>query len=264
LGRAGSCRDSILIPIKVRPLPTVKIIDKNISPFCEGESASFSVSGANQYLISPLYNYTKLANNIFKVSPRVSVQYIISGFDQFGCEGKDTVNIDVKPSPFVVIRPSDTVIARGQQLNIMAQGGTSYNWSPKTDILGSSQESEIAIKPDSDIVYTVDVTAANGCKTKGIAIIYVKQDPNPSSSIMSNNLGQVLIYPNPAHEYLTIETNEQVRLTLFNSLGSQVLERDIKFNKIDISISHLANGLYTALLETKTGLRKISKIEILK
>lgn len=264
LGRAGNCSDSLLIPIKVRPLPTVKIIDKNISPFCEGESASFSVSGANQYLISPLYNYTKLANNTFKVSPRVSVQYIIRGFDQFGCEGKDTVNIDVKPSPFLVLRPSDTVIARGQQLNIMAQGGTSYNWSPKTYILGSSQESEISIKPDSDIVYTVDVTAANGCKTKGIAIIYVKQDPNPSSSISLNNLGQVLIYPNPAHEYLTIESNEKVHLTLFNPLGTQVLEQDITNNKIEISIRHLANGLYTVLLETKTGLRKISKIEILK
>jgi hypothetical protein len=79
-----------------------------------------------------------------------------------------------------------------------------------------------------------------------------------------NSLGQVLIYPNPAHEYLTIETTENVRLSMFNPLGAQVLEQDIKYNKVDLSISHLANGLYTVFLETKTGLRKISKIEILK
>ena len=55
-----------------------------------------------------------------------------------------------------------------------------------------------------------------------------------------------------------------MHLTLFNPLGTQVLEQDITNNKIEISIRHLANGLYTVLLETKTGLRKISKIEILK
>ena len=145
-----------------------------------------------------------------------------------------------------------------------AIGGVTYKWLPNRYITGSNLTSSINIKPDSDIVYTVDVTAVNGCKTKGIAIVYVKQDPNPSSSIVNDNIGQVVVYPNPASNYLTVESSENLKLYLFNSLGVQVLMRDILGMKTEIDVGQLSNAFYTIMLETKNGLRKIFKIEILK
>lgn len=264
IGRAGNCSDSILIPIKIRPIPDVKIVDKNFSPICEGESIVFNLTGANQYIIAPLYNFSKPTNSSFKVNPKVTTKYIVRGSNQYGCESKDSLLISVNPKPSLIINPKDTTIARGQNLNLSATGGDSYTWLPNRYIIGSNLTSSISIKPDSDIVYTVDVASANGCKTKGLVLVYVKQDPNPPSGIVSDKYGQVLVYPNPASNYLTIETEEKLNFYLFNSIGTQVMMKEIKDKNTQISVEHLSNALYTVMLETKNGLRKIFKIEILK
>lgn len=264
IGRAGNCSDSILIPIKIRPIPDVKIVDKNFSPICEGESIVFNLTGANQYIIAPLYNFSKPTNSSFKVNPKVTTKYIVRGYNQYGCESKDSLLISVNPKPSLIINPKDTTIARGQNLNLSASGGDSYTWLPNRYIIGSNLTSSISIKPDSDIVYTVDVASANGCKTKGLVLVYVKQDPNPPSGIVSDKYGQVLVYPNPASNYLTIETEEKLNFYLFNSIGTQVMMKEIKDKNTQISVEHLSNAMYTVMLETKNGLRKIFKIEILK
>lgn len=264
IGRAGNCSDSILIPIKIRPIPDVKIVDKNFSPICEGESIVFNLTGANQYIIAPLYNFSKPTNSSFNVNPKVTTKYIVRGYNQYGCESKDSLLISVNPKPSLIINPKDTTIARGQNLNLSASGGDSYTWLPNRYIIGSNLTSSISIKPDSDIVYTVDVASANGCKTKGLVLVYVKQDPNPPSGIVSDKYGQVLVYPNPASNYLTIETEEKLNFYLFNSIGTQVMMKEIKDKNTQISVEHLSNAMYTVMLETKNGLRKIFKIEILK
>lgn len=264
IGRAGNCSDSILIPIKIRPIPDVKIVDKNFSPICEGESIVFNLTGANQYIIAPLYNFSKPTNSSFKVNPKVTTKYIVRGSNQYGCESKDSLLISVNSKPSLIVNPKDTTIARGQNLNLSASGGDSYTWLPNRYIIGSNLTSSILVKPDSDIVYTVDVASANGCKTKGLVLVYVKQDPNPPSGIVSDKYGQVLVYPNPASNYLTIETEEKLNFYLFNSIGTQVMMKEIKDKNTQISVEHLSNAMYTVMLETKNGIRKIFKIEILK
>lgn len=264
IGRAGTCRDSLLIPLKVRPIPTVSIQNKNLPPICEGESLGIRASGASQYLVSPLYNLTKLSNDSFRVSPKVGTLYTFRGFNIYGCEGKDSVFVNVNPLPVVTITQSDTVIKRGKKVNVLASGGSSYVWSPNRYIIGATNLPNITTQPDSDIVYTVDVTSSNDCKTKGIAIIYVSQNPNPTTSVQQNYLSQVLIYPNPTSDFLTIESSEKLKVNLYNSQGALVLVQDIENGKSDINVNHLANAIYTLIIENKFGVKKISKIEILK
>ena len=124
--------------------------------------------------------------------------------------------------------------------------------------------SSISVHPDSDIVYTVEVTSSNGCKTKGIAIVYVSQNPNPTGSLLHNTLSQVLIYPNPASNILTIESSENLKISFYNTQGALVLTKEVAHGKSEFNINNLANAIYTLMIENKLGTKKISKIEILK
>ena len=264
VGRAGFCKDSLLIPIKVRPIPTVTIQNKNLPAICVGEFLDIKINGANQYIVSPLYNLTKLSNDSFRVSPNISTQYTIKGTNIYGCEGKDSVYISVNPLPVISITPSDTTISKGYKVNLKATGGSTYFWTPNRYIIGSNNLSSISVQPDSDIVYTVEVTSSNGCKTKGIAIVYVSQNPNPTGSLLHNTLSQVLIYPNPASNILTIESSENLKISFYNTQGALVLTKEVAHGKSEFNINNLANAIYTLMIENKLGTKKISKIEILK
>lgn len=264
LGRAGTCRDSILIPVKIRPIPNVRILNKSQSPICAGENVQIRASGAKQYYLQPLYNITKLLLDSFRLAPLVTTKYIITGANEYGCEGIDSITVNVNPLPSVTISPSNVTMEKGDSLQIIASGGDSYSWSPTQYIHGSHLMNKILIKPDSDIIYQVDVTASNGCKSKGLAIVYVKQNPNPPSAISSPLLGQILVYPNPVKDYLTIESTENFNIQLYNIQGALVLSKSLYEPLSKLDISHLASGQYTLLIEMGSERKKISKIEIIK
>jgi len=264
VGRTGTCRDSILIPIKIRPIPSVSILNKNQSPICAGESILIRTSGAKNYFLKPLYNATKLKNDSFRLAPLVTTKYLVFGANEYGCESMDSISVIVNPLPSLTISPSIITMEKGDSLQIIASGGDSYLWSPTKYIKGSQTSNKILVKPDSDIIYQVEVTSVDGCKSKGLAIIYVKQDPNPPSAISSTILRQILVYPNPAKDFLTIETPELLVMKMYNIQGALVLSQTITEPKARLDINHLASGNYTLLMEAGSKRKKISKIEIIK
>ncbi len=65
---------------------------------------------------------------------------------------------------------------------------------------------------------------------------------------ISTNTPDVIVYPNPANETLTIDTNfkggKNILLTIFNLNGQQLLQRQINDLKTVIDIGTFQNGLY--------------------
>lgn len=122
----------------------------------------------------------------------------------------------------------------------------------------------IMVKPDSDIVYNVKVTSPEGCINKGIAIVYVQQNPNPPSALQNSSLANIVIYPIPASNELNIETTEEMCATIYSLTGSMVKE----FNQFEIkqvlNIGDLAAGTYLLSLESRNGTKKLTKIELVK
>ena len=194
----------------------------------------------------------------------VTTKYLVFGANEYGCESMDSISVIVNPLPSLTISPSNITLEKGDSLQIIASGGVSYLWSPTKYIKGSQASNKILVKPDSDIIYQVEVTSVDGCKSKGLAIIYVKQDPNPPSAISSSILGQILVYPNPAKDFLTIETPELLVMKMYNIQGALVLSQTITEPKARLDINHLASGQYTLLMEAGSKRKKISKIEIIK
>jgi hypothetical protein len=60
------------------------------------------------------------------------------------------------------------------------------------------------------------------------------------------------VFPNPAYDKLTVETEVPVLLNLYNLAGRSVLSEDIEATW-QIPISNLPKGLYSCVVTTKTG-----------
>jgi hypothetical protein len=97
-------------------------------------------------------------------------------------------------------------------------------------------------------LYTVVVTAPNGCSTSSLPYLY--------SSIGENfAMASVSVYPNPANESLNIDFLSDLgssELIIYNKIGSIVARHQLGMmkNKIDLT---LAPGTYTMELRTRDG-----------
>ena len=78
--------------------------------------------------------------------------------------------------------------------------------------------------------------------------INVYADPNAPcfvTSIYENSNDEIVVYPNPANDFITISgINSTARIDLFNNMGMLVLSSIADSNNAIIETSGLAEGLY--------------------
>jgi gliding motility-associated-like protein len=84
--------------------------------------------------------------------------------DTNGCVTAAIVSnkVTVQPKPVIQLLPAAAAMCEGQSLKLTATGGTSYAWSPSTDIDNINSQSP-TVKPMVSTTYKVMVTDANGC-----------------------------------------------------------------------------------------------------
>jgi gliding motility-associated-like protein len=159
---------------------------------CRGDSAiiyaSSAVTGATyQWALNGTFDIANATDSILTVGPTVTTTYTVTITDPNGCAKIDNVTVFVKgvSLPTVTIAPPAPIICKGSEILISATGvqdGTTisnasgYNWDPLG--LGLSQYAAIinpVARPDSNTVYTVTVTGAQGCTGTGTILITIIQ-----------------------------------------------------------------------------------------
>ena len=72
---------------------------------------------------------------------------------------------------------------------------------------------------------------------------------------------QVSVFPNPTNDQLNIQGHDIKQVTIFNTLGQKVLEREAQSNAVSISMKSLPKGVYLLQVMTEDGLdtRKVVK-----
>ena len=90
--------------------------------------------------------------------------------------------------------------------------------------------------------YLVTLTIYSCGKTDSVAILVTTN----SVSITAEKLNAFSIYPNPATQFLNIESssNETTQFKISNALGEILIEGSLSFGKNEILISHLESGVY--------------------
>lgn len=158
------CKDTATKTINIIPAPTANFTN---SPTCIGQVTTFNNGssgdinsynwsfgdGTTSQQESPTHTYLNTGN--FTVR-------LIVGSTQ-GCADTLTRTITVNPLPVINIT-NDTALCPGTGVQLYAQGGIDYVWSPATYLNGANTATPVATPPAPNaITYTVVVTDINQC-----------------------------------------------------------------------------------------------------
>jgi extracellular elastinolytic metalloproteinase len=90
--------------------------------------------------------------------------------------------------------------------------------------------------------YTVTGTDANGCVNT--AMVTQVFDNCTAIKTLAAQATIFSVYPNPNSGSFVVETSETAVLTVLNSVGQVVHQQTTTGSKTNISLDHLANGIY--------------------
>ncbi|RYY55425.1 MAG: T9SS type B sorting domain-containing protein [Chitinophagaceae bacterium] len=176
----GSCTATDDITIVTVPYPAANAgpdttICYNTPAFLRGSH------NGNSFTWSPVSSLSNASVLNPVATPTGSQSYILSSFDTRGCPkpGRDTVLVTMMPR----IRPyagNDTLVVVGQPVQLNAEGGVSYTWSPATGLNDANIKNPVGIynaEVDS-IRYTVTVFDEIGCSDSAyVTVVVFKTNP---------------------------------------------------------------------------------------
>ena len=203
-----SSGDSIVLDI----LPTPNVNLGNDTAVCHGESLLLDAGneGADH-----LWNTGEGSQSII-VNSQGTYSVIVT--NTAGCSAFDTISVVVHALPFVSLG-NDTAICTDAQVTLDAGPSfLNYQWQD-----GSSNEMFTLDGSSGEGIYelSVLVTDSNGCINGDTILVTV----DICTGIKSSGAQSILIYPNPANDFISIKSNEVIRcLTLYNTAGEIVYQ----------------------------------------
>ena len=178
------CSDSITQTVVINPKPLADAgPDQEI---CAGDSVQIggspTGSSTSTFEWSPSASLTNSSSANPIAFPSASVDYRLTVTDQSGCFSFDTVRVNVLSLPTIIASGDDSVCVN-QTVQLNASGGASYEWSPAIWLTDPFSQSPIS-NPLKSVVYTVEGTDVNGCKSidsVSIEVFNVDFDPADTS-----------------------------------------------------------------------------------
>lgn len=165
VARIGSCIANENIVVRTVPYPIANAGPDTTICFNTPGYLQGSHDGSS-FVWSPSNTLTN-AHTLNPVAyPPLTSEYVLSSFDTRGCPkpGRDTVLLTVLPK----IRPyagNDTMVVVGQPLQLNAEGGVAYHWSPPTGLNDVNSKNPVGLYDDAfdSIRYVVRVYNEIGC-----------------------------------------------------------------------------------------------------
>ncbi len=139
------------------PPLTVACEDKFI---CGGGSIQLNVNTGASYAWSPSNTLDNAFTGVPIASPSTTTTYTVTLTDSNGCTGTDEVIVYVNTG--TANAGVDQSICNGTAAQLVATGGTSYQWSPSIGLSNPFIANPLA-SPASTTLYCVTATDINGC-----------------------------------------------------------------------------------------------------
>jgi len=150
------CTTSCSKTLTVNPTPIITVLGD--SPICEGQSSTFTATGALFYSWVGPPGFTATTQNPIVVT--IPGVYLVTGFDANFCQAFSGKALVVNPLPSCKITGPE-FICQGSTATLTGFGGTSYSWSGPGGFSSTSNPIEVSAAG----TYHVTVTDANGCSS---------------------------------------------------------------------------------------------------
>ena len=164
------CTETFSLPVFLKS--TTKTNRTYDTTFCENEEILLSsLNNENLTRWYSLKNTSWSQEEAFVASEADTL--ILEMQDTYECVHYDTINVSISPNPEVTTSGAQTINA-GQQVQISASGGVSYQWEPAEGLNNPNISNPLA-SPSKTTNYQVKVTNQNGCFAYGSVLITVNQ-----------------------------------------------------------------------------------------
>ena len=236
------CKDTVTATVVVEENPEIVLSQTQILA-CIGDSVQILASGADEYS----WNTGEVTENLDIVVDGVTT-YTVTG-NIGGCFGQESVNVIIKPIPLASAQANKTSINTHDSIFFKSVGsvGSDYSWDFKDG--HNSTLSNPNHKFDFAGAYQVQLTVKmGGCEATDSILVYVG-----TVSISENSGIEVLAYPNPAKDEVTIEVNEYSQLELFSISGKLITQRELLEGKNQISLASFSKGIYLAMVKSSSN-----------
>ncbi|MBA4322999.1 MAG: hypothetical protein C0408_09310 [Odoribacter sp.] len=161
---SGTCIPATdAVTVIVKPLPVAMISGDTL--ICSGTSTTLTASGGTTYLWS-----TGATTTSVTVNPSLPSTYTVTATTN-GCTDIAVININILATEQVNAYP-DTTITAGTTVQLHADGGVSWNWTPAWGLSCSNCQDPVAA-PETTSVYTVTAIDSNGCVSSDQVIITI-------------------------------------------------------------------------------------------
>ena len=187
----------------------------------------------------------------------VEYNTVVEGIDSpidFGSDGND---VGAWNSGLTLLPPDTTapVITVTGDNPASVELGDTYTDAGATADGGETVTSTGTVDTTTVGEYTITYSATDAANNTGTATRTVNVvDTSLSTLDTTNEMKDIVVYPNPTSTSLTINGNKNYNLKIFNTLG-QVLLQINDTNTIDVS--SLSNGVY--LINITDGIKSITK-----
>lgn len=142
--------------------------------------------------------------------------------------------------------------------NARFQEGAALNWV--SNLVGASVDidNKLSFTASGALSLTASlVSNASITETVSTVLVY---DTNVNASKEINATPEIVIYPNPATDYIYLQSVQDARISLMNTIGIELLSID-NYKGEAISISHLPTGVYILLIRTNDRAQTIPLIK---
>ncbi len=170
--------------------------------FCVGDTVPLytSVSGGMppySYSWSPAVNLTNSNAPDPMLLPTNPGWYRVTVTDNFNFSVIDSVEISYIATPFLIVTP-DTAICPGGTIQLVAEGGQSYSWTPSTGLSATDIPNPMVSLTSSE-TYTVEATLENCVNTETVHIEIDTLDPVANFNDPIINVLSVLFTNSSSH-----------------------------------------------------------------
>lgn len=182
-GNMGSaqCRiasNQLLVKVGANPVITLS----SNSALCQNQDLLLTASGGSTYEWSGTNNFSASTQEIRipNAQPSVAGKYYVMVTSLDGCTSLDSISIIVNPTPTANILFADSSICEGENIQLISNGGTSYQWTPADGLSSTNISSPIA-SPVSTTTYNVVASNSFGCSDTSNILIRVLEAPRANA-----------------------------------------------------------------------------------
>lgn len=146
---------------------------------CAGQTFELLAAGGQSYTWSPAESLSDPAVPNPTASPTTTTTYTVEAIDINGCPAHAEVTLFMDALPADAVSP-DASICQGQSVQLDANGGEQYLWSPATGLSCVDCPSPVA-NPAVETEYTVTITTSAGCDYEGQVTVDVTPLPQANA-----------------------------------------------------------------------------------